>query len=59
MTSFRTPSLLVLALPFLLGGCASRPINPPITQADPTTGYRFETRQAQVKNKTNLVVYEV
>src|SRR5436190_3854729 len=48
--------LLVLASLLLLGGCATRPINPPITQADPRTGYRFETRQAEVKNKDNLVV---
>ncbi len=53
---FRTPPLLVLASVLLLGGCATRPVNPPITQADPSTGYRFELRQAQVKNKDNLVV---
>ena len=47
---------LIPALLLLLGGCASRPINPPITQADPTTGYRFETRQAQAKDKDNLVI---
>jgi len=40
----------------LLGGCATRPINPPITQADPRTGYRFETRQVQDKDKQTLVV---
>ena len=40
----------------LLGACASRPINPPITQADPSTGYRFETRQAQARDKENLVI---
>ena len=45
-----TTTLLVLA------GCASRPVNPPITQANPTSGYRFETRQAHAKNKENLVV---
>jgi len=50
------PSLLILAVLLLLGGCATRPINPPITQADPRTGYRFETRQVQDKNKQNLVV---
>ena len=34
-----------------------RPVNPPITQTDPRTGYRFETRQAQSKNsKDNLVI---
>ncbi len=56
MARVRTPSLLVLALILLLGACATRPINPPITQADPRTGYRFETRQAQDKYKDSLVV---
>jgi NTE family protein len=54
MTSFR-PLCFAAAL-LLLGGCASRPINPPITQADPKTGYRFETYQAQVENKDSLVI---
>jgi len=42
----------------LLGACATatRPVNPPITQADPRSGYRFETRQANVTDKQNLVV---
>jgi NTE family protein len=42
----------------LLGGCATatRPVNPPITEANPQSGYRFEVRQAQHKNKDNLVV---
>jgi len=40
----------------LLGGCATRPINPPITQTDPSAGYRFETRQARDKNEDNLVI---
>src|SRR4029077_10757455 len=48
-------SLSLLAL-LLLGGCATRPINPPVTQTDPRGGYRFETRQAEVKNKSNLVI---
>ena len=56
MTRLRTQTLLVLASLLLLGACATRPINPPITQADPRTGYRFETRQAQVKDKDNLVI---
>jgi NTE family protein len=30
----------------LLGGCATRPVNPPITQANPDSGYRFEARQS-------------
>ena len=41
----------------LLVGCASRPVNPPITQTDLRTGYRLETRQAQSTNsKENLVI---
>ena len=41
----------------LLAGCASRPVNPPITQADLRTGYRLETRQAKSTNsKENLVI---
>ncbi len=50
------PALLIVALLLLLGGCATRPVNPPITQADASTGYRFEVRQAQVKNKDNVLV---
>src|SRR5262245_33299491 len=42
----------------VLGGCATatRPVNPPITEVQPQAGYRFEVRQAQQKNKDNLVV---
>ena len=56
MSGKHIPSLCVMASLLLLGGCATRPINPPITQADPSTGYRFETRQARDKNKDNLVI---
>ena len=56
MNNLRRPTFLVLASLLLLGGCATRPINPPITQADPKAGYRFETRQAEAKDKDNLVV---
>ncbi len=41
---------------FVLAGCATRPVNPPITQTNPNSGYRFETRQAHAKDKENLVV---
>ena len=54
MDRLRTPPLLILGLFILLGGCATRPVNSPITQADPTTGYRFETRIAP--EKENLVI---
>jgi len=40
-----------------LGGCATRPVNPPLTQVDPHKGYRFETRQAsRTVDKENVVV---
>src|ERR1700716_253529 len=56
ITGWCKPLLLIFALVPPRGGCATRPVNPPIAQADPSTGYRFEVRQAQVKNKDNLVV---
>ena len=54
MSPWRILSFLLLTL--ALGGCASRPVNPPITQANPNSGYRFETRQVHAKDKQNLVV---
>ncbi len=48
-------ALAAIAL-LLLGGCATRPVNPPIAIADITTGYRFELRQAKVRDKENLVI---
>ena len=45
MTRLRLMPMLAVALIALLGGCATRPINPPITQADPSAGYRYEARQ--------------
>ena len=57
-TQFMTrPVWIVLATTLLvLGGCATRPVNPPITQTNPGNGYRFETRQVHAKDKENLVV---
>ena len=53
----RVPSLLAVTCLLLLGACATRPVNPPITQTDLRTGYRVETRLAQSKNsKDDLVV---
>ena len=48
---------LLAAVAFLaVGGCATRPVNPPLTQADPATGYRFETRQVHFKDPDSLVI---
>jgi len=38
-----------------LAGCATRPINPPITQANPATGYRLATR-TDLKGRETMVV---
>jgi NTE family protein len=46
----------IFAALVLLSACATRPINPPITQADPTTGYRYQTRQQHFRDTDNLVI---
>jgi NTE family protein len=45
-----------LAALLVLGGCATRPVNPPITHVDPNAGYTFQTRQKHFKDQENLVV---
>jgi predicted acylesterase/phospholipase RssA len=45
-----------LAALLVLAGCASRPINPPMTQVDPNGGYTFQTRQKHFKSRDTLVV---
>jgi NTE family protein len=47
-----TVSLMVL----LLVGCASRPINKPVSSINENTGYRFETMHAKAEDQENLVV---
>jgi NTE family protein len=49
MTRLCPMPLLAIGLIAPLGGCATRPINPPITQADPSTGDRYEVRQSRSK----------
>ncbi len=56
MNRTRKHCYAMLAGLLALGGCATRPVIPPITHADPSTGYRLEARQAQVEDKSNLVV---
>ena len=48
------PHLLLLLL--LLGGCATRPVNPPISHVNPSSGYRFEARQARMNDKDDLII---
>jgi NTE family protein len=56
MNPWRFRSLIIVVALALLGGCATRPVNPPITEMDRTTGYRYLTRQAHFKDPQNLVV---
>jgi NTE family protein len=56
MNGLRLLLSLALAALLALGGCATRPVNPPIAQADPDTGYRFATRQAYFKTPETLVI---
>jgi len=57
-TPWRFSAVPMLALLLALGGCATRPVNPPITQIDQGTGYRMETRQKvrSTNSKENLVI---
>jgi len=48
--------LLVIILLIAMAGCASRPVNPPITSVDRATGYRLATRQPHFKDHETLVV---
>ncbi len=45
----------VLAM-FVLAGCATRPVNPPIKRVDPEAGYRFLTRQLHFLDQDSLVI---
>ena len=41
--------LLGIGVIVFLAGCATRPVNPPITQVDPGAGYRYETRHLRAR----------
>ena len=58
MRSHSFTFLIVVAVLVMLGGCATRPINPPVEQVDLSKGYRFDTRWAHRSNydAENLVV---
>src|SRR5438046_10065156 len=56
MNDLRIFFLAALAALLGLGGCATRPVNPPITQVDLNSGYTFQTRQKHFKSQDNLVI---
>jgi NTE family protein len=58
MSRSRVLSLLLVVSLAMLGGCATRPINPPIEQVDLNKGYRYETRweHRTVYDNENIVI---
>jgi NTE family protein len=58
MTRPRCFPLLFLLSVLVLAGCATRPVNPPITKFDPDAGYRYTTRAAHraLVDPENLVI---
>src|SRR5438876_9744698 len=56
MNNLRIFLPVAITLLIVLGGCATRPVNPPITQVDANAGYTFQTRQKHFRSQENLVV---
>ncbi len=54
--SHRLLCMVLTSAAVLLGGCASRPVNPPITHADEKSGYRYETRKQKSQYPDNLFI---
>ena len=46
----------LFAVLLLLGGCATRPVNPPLKEVDANAGYTFQTRQKHFKSQETLVI---
>ena len=56
MNLSRAVALPIVAVLLLLGGCATRPVNPPLTQTDPNSGYRYGVREQRFTDRENLVI---
>ena len=56
MSRLRVSVIPLLAVLLALSGGATRPVNPPITEVNRNSGYRFATRQIYDDDKENLVV---
>jgi NTE family protein len=46
----------VLAALLGLAGCATRPVNPPVKEYDPATGYTYQSRMKYFQSPDNLVI---
>ena len=56
MASVRPALIVALVALLALAGCATRPINLPITETAPDKGYRLATRQPYFKDQESLVI---
>ena len=56
MNHSRIPLLHVLFTLLLLGGCATRPINAPITEVSSDKGYQYLARHQHAQDHENLVI---
>jgi NTE family protein len=56
VSGHRCASLAALAALLLLGACATRPINAPLTHVDPDAGYRYATRAQRLPDNDTVAV---
>ena len=56
MTPNRHLASVLCAALLAVAGCATRPVNPPITQVDHDRGYTFQSRQKHFKSNDTLVI---
>ena len=56
MNHSRIPLLHVLFTLLLVGGCATRPINAPITEAGLYKGYQYLVRDQNAQDQENVVI---
>jgi len=56
MNCVRIPWLLMLFMLVLVGGCATRPINAPVTDVSPNKGYQYLARQRNSGQHENVVI---
>ena len=56
MNHLRISLGLMLSALLLLGGCATRPINAPITEGSPNKGYQYLARQQDSEHHENVVI---
>src|SRR5262245_7074730 len=56
MIDVHTLAPAIVAVLLVLGGCATAPVNRPVTHVDPSSGYRFQARQQYLRNKDDIIL---